>query len=74
MGSEVAVARPVRAAASLAVDRATINQALTLGFSRVTGSIIPDNFEFFWRPPAPGRAKKASVKLSSGWPAKTEWF
>jgi hypothetical protein len=51
VGSEVAVARPVRAAASLAVDRATINQALTLGFSRVTGGIIPDNFEFFWRPP-----------------------
>ena len=60
------------------MDRATINQALTLGFSRVTGSIIPDNFEFFWRPPAPAfdpaRAKKASVKLSSGWPAKTKWF
>ena len=31
----------------------TINQALTLGFSHVHGSLIPDNFEFFWKPPEP---------------------
>ena len=36
----------VRQAASLAVDRQALNQAETLGFSRLTGSIIPRNFEF----------------------------
>ncbi len=52
----------VRLAASLAIDRKSINQALTLGHSRLTGSIIPDNFEYYWQPPAPvydpARAKK----------------
>ena len=43
----------VRQAARLAHRRKTINQALTLGFSRVHGSLIPDNFEFFWKPPEP---------------------
>ena len=41
----------VRQAARLAIDNKTINQALTLGFSHVHGSMIPDNFEFFWKPP-----------------------
>jgi peptide/nickel transport system substrate-binding protein len=44
--------RRVRQAASLAMDRASINQALTLGHSRITNSIIPSMFEFFWAPPA----------------------
>jgi peptide/nickel transport system substrate-binding protein len=43
----------VRLAASLAIDYQTINQALTLGYSRITGSIIPDTFEYYWAPPAP---------------------
>ena len=43
----------VRQAARLALDLKTINQALTLGFSHVHGSMIPDNFEFFWKPPEP---------------------
>jgi peptide/nickel transport system substrate-binding protein len=43
----------IRLAASLAIDRKTIIHALTLGHSRVTGSIIPDTFEFYWAPPAP---------------------
>src|SRR5262249_45390602 len=43
----------VRLAASLAIDRATINQALALGYSRITGSIIPDTFENYWQPPDP---------------------
>ena len=45
--------RRVRLAAGLAIDRASNNQALTLGHSRLTGSIIPENFEYFWTPPAP---------------------
>jgi len=43
----------VRQAARLSLDLKTINQALTLGFSHVHGSLIPDNFEFFWKPPDP---------------------
>ncbi len=52
----------VRQAAGLALDRKTINEALTLGFSRITNSIIPDIFEYYWKPPAavfdPTAAKK----------------
>jgi len=43
----------VRQAASLALDLETMNQALTLGHSRLTGSVFPENFEFFWQPPRP---------------------
>jgi peptide/nickel transport system substrate-binding protein len=43
----------VRLAANYAIDRQAINQAETLGFSKITGSIIPTTFEFFWAPPAP---------------------
>jgi peptide/nickel transport system substrate-binding protein len=60
----------VRLAASLAIDRPTINQALTLGFSKLTGSIIPARFEFFWQPPTPvldpARAKK--LLAEAGYP------
>jgi peptide/nickel transport system substrate-binding protein len=45
--------RRVRLATSLALDLKTINQALTLGYSHLTGSIFPENFEFYWQPPAP---------------------
>jgi len=44
--------RRVRLAANHAIDRQAINQSLTLGFSRLTGSIIPRDFEFAW-PVAP---------------------
>src|SRR5262249_4696522 len=37
--------RRVRLAATLAVDRAGINEAERLGFSRLTGSIIPSTME-----------------------------
>jgi len=43
----------VRRAANLALDRKTINEALTLGYSRITGSLFPDIFEFYWAPPPP---------------------
>jgi peptide/nickel transport system substrate-binding protein len=52
----------VRQAVNVAFDRDAINTAETLGFSRITGSIIPASFEFFWQPPKPAydaaRAKK----------------
>ena len=41
----------VRRAANLAIDCKGINQALTLGFSHLTNSPFPENFEFFWQPP-----------------------
>jgi peptide/nickel transport system substrate-binding protein len=51
----------VRLAASLAIDRKGINQAVTLGHSRLTNSIIPDAFAYYWQPPEAvydaGRAK-----------------
>ena len=54
--------RRVRQAASLAMNRPAINQAETLGFSKITGNIIPSSFEFFWPSPAPAydptRAKR----------------
>jgi len=60
----------VRLAASLAIDRPTINQALTLGFSKLTGSIIPNNFEYFWQPPAPAFDPSKAKKLlaEAGYP------
>ena len=44
--------RRVRLAANHAIDRQAVNEALTLGFSRITWSIIPQSFDFFWQPPA----------------------
>jgi peptide/nickel transport system substrate-binding protein len=44
----------VRHAASLAIDRKSINQALTLGYSKLTGNaFVPNSFDFYWPPPAP---------------------
>src|SRR5207244_8651662 len=43
----------VRLATSLAVDRQAINRAETMGLSKITGSMIPHTFEFFWQPTAP---------------------
>src|SRR5256712_10979296 len=54
--------RRVRLAASHAIDRQAINQAETLGFSRLTGNIVPRIFQFAiaMEPPAydPARARK----------------
>jgi peptide/nickel transport system substrate-binding protein len=55
----------VRQAANLAIDRKSINQALTLGYSRVTGSLVPDIFEFYWPPPAPQYEPARARKLLS---------
>jgi len=65
----------VRQAANLAIDRKTINEALTLGHSAITNSIIPDSFDFYWKPPAavfdPAKAKKllAEAGFSNGFDA-----
>src|SRR5216684_2044284 len=60
----------VRQAANLAIDRKTINQALTLGRSRLTNSIIPESFEFYWQPPEPvyNPAKAKQLLAEAGHP------
>ena len=52
----------VRLAANLALDRHTLNDAATLGLSKITGSIVPSSFDFYWPAPAyphdPARARR----------------
>src|ERR1700730_18074063 len=54
--------RPVRLAASHAIDRQAVNKAETLGFSRLTGNFVPRIFQnaVAYEPPSydPARAKK----------------
>ena len=60
----------VRRAASLALDRKSINEALTLGRSLLSNSIIPVNFEYYWQPPAPAYdpAKARQLLAEAGYP------
>ena len=61
----------VRQAASLAVDCKGINEALTLGYSRVTGNpIVPDMYEYYWQPPAPvyDPAQAKQMLTAAGYP------
>jgi peptide/nickel transport system substrate-binding protein len=62
--------RQVRLAANLAIDRKALNQAITLGHSRMTYSVIPSTFDFYWQPPAyafdPAQAKK--LLAEAGYP------
>jgi peptide/nickel transport system substrate-binding protein len=52
----------VRKAVTLGLDRDGINQALTLGHSLITYSIVPKDYEGYWQPPKipydPAAAKK----------------
>src|SRR5262245_1778295 len=60
----------VRLAANYAIDRNAINQAETLGFSRLTGSIIPSSFEFYKALPVPTYDPKKARQLlaEAGYP------
>ena len=60
----------VRQAANLALDRKTINDALTLGYSKLTNSLIPASFEFFWQPTLPvyDPAKAKQLLAEAGYP------
>ena len=61
----------MRRAASLAIDRKSINQALTLGHSLLTGnSVVPTNFDFYWQPPEPTYelAKAKQLLSDAGYP------
>jgi peptide/nickel transport system substrate-binding protein len=62
--------RRLRLATSLAIDRPSINQALTLGHSRINGSIIPSTFDFFWPPPPPvfNAARAKQLLAEAGYP------
>jgi peptide/nickel transport system substrate-binding protein len=62
--------RRVRLAANHAIDRQAINQAENLGFARITNSIVPASFDFYWQPPVyahdPGRARQ--LLAEAGYP------
>src|SRR5206468_7872818 len=62
--------RRVRLAANLAIDRNAINQAETLGFSKLTASIVPQSFDGYWPAPLyaydPPRAKQ--LLAEAGYP------
>ena len=61
----------VRLAANLAIDRNTLNEAATLGLSKITGSIVPSSFDFYWpAPPYPHDPARARRLLAeAGYPS-----
>ena len=60
----------VRQAASLAIDRQAVNQAESLGTSRLTGSIVPRSFEFALalEPPPYDPVKAKQLLAEAGYP------
>src|SRR5438874_716910 len=65
----------VRQAANLAIDREGMSQALFLGYCKITNSIVPYTFDYYWQPPAavydPANAKKllAEAGFANGFDA-----
>jgi peptide/nickel transport system substrate-binding protein len=62
--------RRVRLAANLAIDRKALNDSEYLGFARVSSSIIPRDFQFYWpAPPYPHDPARARQLLAeAGYP------
>ena len=61
----------VRLAVIHAIDRQAINQAETLGFSKITGGIIPHTFDFYWQAPIHpyDPAKSRRLLAEAGYPS-----
>jgi peptide/nickel transport system substrate-binding protein len=62
--------RRVRQAAGLAVNRQGYNQAELLGTAKITGSMIPSGFDFYWPPPPPAYdpARARALLAEAGYP------
>jgi peptide/nickel transport system substrate-binding protein len=60
----------VRKAVTLALDYNSINTALTLGHSLITGSIVPKSYDFYWAPPKPvyDPARARAMLADAGFP------
>jgi len=62
--------RRVRLAANHAIDRPAMNEADALGHAKLTFSIVPSSFEFYWQPPSyaydPARTKR--LLTEAGYP------
>src|SRR6185312_12676991 len=52
----------VRQAINMAIDRQGMSEALFLGYCKITNSIVPFSFDYYWQPPEavydPAKAKK----------------
>jgi len=62
--------RRVRLAAAWAIDRQAMNKAERLGFAKITWSLVPPTFEFYWQPPGYGYdpAKSKQLLSEAGYP------
>jgi len=62
--------RRVRLAASYAIDREAMNQAITSGLSRIRWSMVKSTIDFYWQPPEhgydPSRARQ--LLIEAGYP------
>ena len=63
--------RRVRLAAVYAIDRQAMNQAERLGFAKITWSLVPPSFEFYWQPPGYGYepVKAKQLLAEAGYPS-----